>query len=479
VVDLVPAPSQALTFAKIQRSLDSAGESKVVENLLGDALNDPKMASAIAPLVKRSAAIAVFGDPKSKAKTQPIVGLIAVSDAEKTEKALIQTLKPVSNANGTYFKAKNDFCFRVAGGYLEAAGDPNLFARLDRVQSGAAKAITSVPSFAKARASLTPESNIKGFFSDKGRWVTVSGTVKDAGVQFLAKGVQPGGMGLALQPLAPSLLHKLPSGPYGLISVAQLAKIFNPSGKGGDANSKALTSALRGDAVIALYPTVGKTRKGLGALIMLDGANDADPAHAFKLLEKSMSKQFADGQPLFSKPKRVGSAMVGELTGPLKGALKGASKSASSAVKGDLLSDLTVAYATEGRTLIVATSKQLLNRAIAANQGKGASLASDPAYSRARSAVTNGSQLLIAASLHRIAEGIMNSAAKKDDTIKQIEQGFAAFSNGDQTFDINGGFKPNGAWRAEIFVPVNYAKLGSSISQAAQALHSDGLSADR
>ncbi len=469
-VDLVPAPSQVVAFRNIEGALDRSGkESSLMTNLTSE-LGEPELGQAVGPYLGRSMALLVYMDQAKGAKFVPDgVAFISLNDKVAAEVGLRKKFKPVIEPTEVYYPLKDGRAVRVVDTYLEVATNPKYFAKLDAVRDGKEKSALTAPGLRTVRSLAEPAANIKAFWKNDGAWSLLTGSIDDSGVAIVVRGAKTnGGKQVSFRPFSQSAITSVPSGPYALFGVSQLAQLTGDMTKQAGGLGDSLRSTFGGDTFIGLYPSERSPRAGLDLLIALHGANKATPPAGFKAIRKEIEKQFMDGQPLFDKPKKVGRATYYRLAPSLKGMFTKALKSSPKEINAKVMfSDKTIAYATIGQTLYLSTSDRLLKRCIATHEGTQPSLAVDGPFKPAGDAVKGGSQMLLDLSLPRMIEGIANSTTKGSTTAAQARDALKVVTHGEAIIDLHGGLNQDGSIHARVYVPIDYTKLAQLVGARA------------
>jgi hypothetical protein len=467
-VDLIPAPSQMVAFSHAGQALEKAGGKGAVVAMIAKALKQPELGAAIAPYLGFSMAVATY-ELKADVKQLPQgIVLFSLTDSAATDAALGKIYKPVASKTGSYYPLNGGQAARVSDGYLELATSPTYFDKLDEIKAGSLPSVASVPTFKTAKSLSDPDANITLYIRNSGAWSTISGSLEDSGLRFVfrgAKGTVSNVPALTkAKPLDRSTLRKVPSGAYMLVGLAQPSVLFGSMSQKGQPASDPFEGALSGDMVISLYPSTRSPFAGLDLLIMLDASNGAKPATALKKLVGSVGKQFTGGEALFDKPRHEGDALYYHLAPSVGAGIKMASKATPAS---SMLGDMTIAYATEGETVYIGTSDRILKRAIAARNGKVASLVSDSIYKPAEEAVLSGSHFILDASLARAVEGIKHTPNSGQQGKKAYEA-LSALMHGDDIVSVNAGLRPDGSLHGRIFVPIDYNKLADLVAKHKQ-----------
>jgi hypothetical protein len=480
--DLVPAPSQVLAFEKIQNALDKSGVKPGHFNPIDAELNEYELSQVVGRYIGKSLAVAIYmGKPDATkepnaAGASPLgdasgIGFVSLTDPAAADAAL-QKAWPATNAHD-YHSVPDGRLARVADGYLEIATDPIYFSKVDAVKNGKVKSIASVAGFKAARAMAEPGANVKCFAKNtsSGVWSVVSGSVEDSGISVVFRGGKGAVSGnfvpIHVKPISPSTLQKIPSGAYAIFGIAGPGGLLGNFGAQLGSLGPSLASAFGGDTVIALYPSEKSPRAGIDLLLLLGANNGAKPHTAFKELREQAEAQLLGGQHIFGKPIKIGHASYYGPTDQISQMLKQGMKSPMEGVKAKvLLRDKTVAYATEGESLYFCTSSSLLKRAIATTDGSAPSIAHDASFKPFADGVASHSEILLAISASRIAEGIANTTTKDNEEAKQAKDAIRMATHNDAIVSVNIGAQRDGSFHGRMFIPMDYTRMSAMIKAA-------------
>jgi hypothetical protein len=466
-IDFVPSPSQVMAFAHLESSLKQTGHKVSLQQLVASALfSDDKMAAAMQPFIGRSGAFAWYSHTK---KGDDAAILIAVTDNDGAERALGSSLTSKTDATGTYYASSNGWDFRLIPGYLEATHSPDMFAKLSDVQNGRAPSILTATTIT-ALKKVDSDANVKVFGQSGGTlYVSMSAKIDENGLEVKVNTV-PGTVHFmpALAPASPTALHKIPGGAYAAFTVTGLGPLLATMGNipgwtKGDSNG------LKGDLVVAAYPSVAKPAYGLDLLMMTDTANGAKPTAMITDLLAMAKKNFTDGAPIFDKPHHEGTALVYRLTPSLHGMLHKVMTSTDSDdfdVK-RLLKNSTVTYAVDGGTVFCASSDALLHRTLSAYHGKTLSLAEDVAFRPQQKQIADGAQLTVGLDTWRLNDGLNNSMKPTSPAWPQIKEVTKAILSPADLINLHLNNRKNDSYDAGIYIPLNYGALGKVLAENA------------
>ncbi len=494
-LDLVPAPDQVLAFKHIEETISAAtGKPVDLDSALASMVDDPKL-KPLAAQVGRSVAAAWLPAPgKAKAEEGDAVVFVALKDAAAFEKALVANGKPAAVAGTKAYKIgpKGDsgVYVMVVGDY--AVGSDKIWP-LEAVQGviHGAPAITSVPAFQAARAQALPSSNflvmvnpaaLKDANWQGTDWMVSSMAIREAGMEFAfsAQSDDPqfAKAGL-LKPLGTAFLDAMPRGAYGFFAMAQPGTAVAMAGKELDEPAKGLKDAmaldlrsevlpaLAGNVAVAFYPSLGPDA-GIDMLVTVDDANGADPASLARKLEAAIGKE-ADKDKSMKGTWKVSTTTDGTEVSrlgdePTAEMQKAARESERSFFRPLTISKgKTVAWATVGNSVVLATSQDLLNRAIFARRNPSAAvgLSGDNALGANPASAADG-QFAMAIGMKRLAEGIRNTvdpSHMSPETAGWYRKALGLFDATTEPLAIRANVAPGGRYHAYTSIPLDWAKL--------------------
>jgi hypothetical protein len=398
------------------------------------------------------------------------VGLFAMSDPERARDVLAREAQKTTVNGQDYYRvnAGDRAVMAIIGDYLVAGSSIETVERIVGVHNGATPSILTSPDYRAARATLPADSNLMLFVPPDGLrqaaatlpgftansqgsnpiWLALGAAIRPAGIEMSIQAPYQTPAGVApiqVAPLDPHLLSRVPSGAYGLIALSQPDQYWNyfinnsshvAPLLGGNADtttrqvnegianferetgisvSQDVLPAFHGNALLAVYqPEPGQTIPD--GLILLDDANNANPAAlADKVrayVERASARQGQNPVRLFSQS--VNGATVWSLdadterqlhnttTAPFNGGAPGDPGTQIS----NSMAHKTLVYAQVGHALLIASTRSLLDRAIAAYTHGSGSLAADPVYAAMAQQIPSGSQSLLLVDLPTIMEAI-------------------------------------------------------------------------
>jgi len=355
------------------------------------------------------------------------------------------------------------------------------------------------------------------------KWLAFGATVRDQGIAFDYRAPMDANALPALKHLSqiaavdPALLKRLPPGAYGLLAYAQPGKYWDyfldifatdPNARrqvdSGVADfeketglnvSRDIVPALNGHLLLAVYPDERGAEYGVDGLIVMDDANGADPAALAEkvrvVIERASAKNARKGIRFVSTERdgityrALDAATQKEMRRELTGAF-GTSRTPQTATfrapdgltpdaprltpppaprtaddVGKYVQNKTVAYAQVGNTVLIASSQNLLERAVTAYQGAERSLADEPAYAAMRGMVTPNAQSLFMVNLADILAALrptLEKAMEGDPTAPSVDDIVLLFGT------VNTGLVGSGRYDGQVmtanfFLPLDYERL--------------------
>lgn len=501
-MDLTPSPSQTLVFKKIEDAIGRNKMDGMMDKSLVDmfASGNPTVLE-IKPFAQRGAAMAMI--PLEDGKTNDVVFMLGVSDGPAVNAILKKKGRPEFWRGTQYWKVPQfNMGLMVVDNTLVISSQPASFNKIRHVHDGDLKSVTSDPEFQATRQGGLPDANIQIYYHADAlqtpqtiqgmphNLMGVSLAIRDEGVEIKTYGkVDPKNeftqkMAKAA-PIRSDLMQVLPDGAYGLISIAQpsvyfeategLLKDMDQFKKGisemedgmqknmGMSLRDDLLPALKGDAVIGLYPNSMNDISGLDALVIFDESNGANPDNALARFQRWADREIAKeskSNEAWNTSIDIPGAKGFKLAGKLQESMTNGIKVNDPSIRTEKLTGhATVAWAIVDHTVIASTSEALLRHAVETYRAKTASLASDARYV---SFSPDGSQTLAVFNPSRIAEGILGTAnvdkmepntAKSFQSIIDIVKGLKG------NLSLKGGVSPDGTCHGSMFIPLDYDKM--------------------
>ena len=494
-LDLVPAPDQVLAFKHIDETIAAANGGKTdTSSLLEGMVSDPILKPMV-DQIDRSVALAYLPDPSTaKAENGDVVAFIALKDPTAFEQALRAKGKPEAVAGEKAYwiegKGLSKMLVMVHDAYAIASDKTWPLAAVEAVVKGA-PAITSVPAFATARESALPSSNLlvlvnPDAFKDSGykthEWLVSSMAIREKGMEFAvsAQTDDPHAAGSAsIKPLGATFLDAMPRGAYGFWAVAQPGSIAALAGKDLDEPAKDLKKetdldlkadvlpALGGNMAIGFYPSLG-VDAGIDLLVSVDDTNGADPATLARKLEGILTKEIEKDKSIkgpWKVPVPAEGAeeyrLADHETNEMQKGARDAEKSFFRPFT--LAKGKTVAWATVGNNVLLATSQDLLNKAVFARRNPSAAvgISGDTAFGENRKAAADG-QFSLAISMSRLAEGMRNTIDPSHMSPEQATYYRKTLSLFDATTEplaMRSAIAPGGHYTGYTSIPLDWSKL--------------------
>lgn len=505
-LDLTPGPGQVLAFKHIDESLEKHGAKNKLELSLMDMFEPTATGKeGLRPLMTRSGSFFMLPRSEKLDDAMP-VGLVAVTSGPDAQRALEKDGVTRYYKGTKYYKLRNgNSIYMVADDVLVVSSEPEALHLVKQVQNGAPN-ILSNPDFVASRGQLADDANMMVFVSPKvaqmlgtedmmAGWAAMGMSIRDGGMDMKAVGKMntskfPAFAALGkVSPLREDLLRVLPKGAYMTMAISQPAKFEEAmeSGLGEQAEfkdglaemekgmreelgmdfRKDMLPAFLGNAVLSAYPAKsGKT--GLDLLFVVDDFHGADPANAMDRFSAYLDDQAAkDGGPghFFTRSEKDGvkyAAMDEQMAEDMNRSLFGDGSDTGPFVADPLGKDKTLTYAQIGKTLIVATSKDLLDRAVTSYRDQMDSLAEDNDYATVLPESRNGNQEIVVMSLGRIASGIRGALDEKklsEEDRKMWNGALSAFESLDSPVLTTAKIHEDGTSSMSSFVPMDYPRL--------------------
>ena len=489
-LDLVPAPDQVLAFRNIDATLSAANGGKLdTGGLLATFLSDPWMKPLVEE-VDRSVALAYLPDPKKK-DDGAIVAFIALKDPTALQDSLAKKGKPERMDGSTVYWLLNGkekaAAVMVRDGYAVVSDKAWPILAVSRVARNAAPSLAADPAFAAARSRALGSSNLLVMVSPgimkNPDWFVGSMAIRETGMDFAANGITDDPQilkGGQLKPLGGAILDALPRGAYGFMATAQPGAAVALAGDGLDDSAKEIKKemdldlrkeilpALGGNLVIGFYPSFGPDA-GLDLLVSLDDANGADPAALAKKLEGVLDQKLKEdpqGAPenwkrTLDLPGAEAMTLTDEVNADVQKEAQGMEKSFFRPLT--MSRGKTVAWARVDDSVLLATSKDLLARAVAARQNPSPALglSGDAAMGANPMAAADG-QFAMAFSMKRVVEGMRNTidpSHMKPDEAKMYRQVLSLYDATTEPLAIRAKLDPSGRYEAFYSVPLDWSKL--------------------
>ena len=490
-IDVVPAPDQVLAFKNIEATLSAVTDGKAADPgaFVGTMFDDPVL-RPLAEQIDRSAAGAWLPNPSGKKDDEPTaVGIVAIKDPAAVARILTSKARR-QTATGTEMfrlepKGQTKGYAMLHGNYVVFSDKAWAVDAVARVIRGEAKSIVGVPAFASAGARALPSASLRVLAHPSlvrgDEWLVGSMSIRETGMDMAVSGdtndpeARKAG---SLAPLSPDLLAKLPRGAYGFLAAAQSGPAVALFGDRLDDAEKSVKDesdldlekdvlpALGGNAVVGLYPSYGPDA-GLDLLVSIDDANGAAPAAIAARVERAIGKTMEEDKKDWKVNATRNGATISRLadepTDGIQDVLRTLEKSGLRPLT--LSRGKTVAWASVGQGMLLATSQELLDRAIAARRAPSdaTGLSGDLALGTMPARAADG-QFALAIGMKRLVEGIRNTVDPSHMTAAEAKTYRQALSLYDATTEplaIRAGMDPNGRYKAFVSIPFDWSKLPS------------------
>lgn len=333
-------------------------------------------------------------------------------------------------------------------------------------------------------------------------WATFAMTLRNQGLEtvwrFPYGSSYPGAKVIgSIAPIDKKLYSRLPAGAYGFFAFAQPGAYYEAKDdpalglttqdkkslddglnsfekETGLSIQKDLVVGLKGNLTLAVYPAREAMTGIPDGLIMLDDANGADPATMITKIKSTIlaqSRKDAASAPQFTSVQRDG-AVVWSLDEKSQQGLRQTSgleprpdprmpfdggRSGSAGTMAPKGEKKKLLFATVGKSVLIASSESLLNRAIAAYNTGSSTLETDPAYMPLLKRLTVGAQNVFVVAAPDVMERLKPTMAgefsdpqgpKEEDVVKL----FGSRGNGLVISQGNDGHTLTG----NLFFPLDY-----------------------
>jgi hypothetical protein len=372
-------------------------------------------------------------------------------------------------------------------------------------------------------------------------WMALSVTLQDAGIAVdyhvpMDQAREPMLRAMAqIQPVDLKMLDRLPSGAYGVMAVSQPGMYWDPVQQTlrGDADTARamdegirefekstgmsipgdILPGLKGNLWLAVYPDARGAGKGVDGVIVMDDANGASPdALAAKVrawVEQTSRRE--GGKPVtFTSTERNGATIwaldarseeqmrsglaeavggppaprhsteIDPRTGEARVTIERPVVPAPQDGARDMIANKTVAYAQVGRAVIMASSREMLERAVDSFSGSDGPLGAQPAYQGMRQAALAGSQSVMLVDLAGILESLRPQI---EEAMRDGPEGIAA----DDVLRLFGesasGMVASGRYdgkvsRGAFFLPLDYGRFIHLLGASFKSMNPTGPGAE-
>jgi hypothetical protein len=518
VMDLNPAPSQAGVYKRINDALDRNQLGKRFDSMLFDATNtgNPK-AELFRPYLQRGAVCAALpGDPNPR-----FLMLLPISDAGAVLK-LLQENGQAQSANGMSYYTMNsptggpqsptNLCFAVIADRLVISDIPGALSEVMKTSRGEVARLIDQPDFQAARRAIPADANLFTLVSPAftkelakrdtlSSWGTFAITLRDQGIEMVGNGTTAADL-LPAQfkdrerpALRADLLKSLPENPYALVAAAGLgndlksgleeAKKTDEYQRDVSRMEKELDLSLdrdvlpnlQGTSVAALYPAAAGS--SLDLVLLMDSDNGAKPAAMVQKLvdEFTSGEKFRDPEASSATPpvpisekETIGDWTITKPTAKEQAETeKSLAESEKSLGMPKMFQNKTLVMATKGGAVLVATSRELLDKAMSSYDARNTSEASSAALAGLSARRDNRDQFLMAISLAAISETIRHGfdASKMDKngqkTYNEVMDAVAKFRD---PVLYSGFMTKQGEMNVKMMIPMDWDLLIDKIAEA-------------
>ena len=507
-VDLVPSEGQVAAFKKIADALKREGlDSKLTEGIAKQTGKDAGIVRDLQPYLTHNMAFAEWSNPQGGEGLHAL--LLPVTNTSAVEKVLSRYGARVPMDGSVYKIADkslgNEFVqgeglAGIIGEYLVATNSRALYSRIALAQKGAGETVAHLAAYQEARAALPADANLMVFVSPtamadaskstgvkavKGaRWMCFGAAVRDNGIRIDFRSPMDEKTLPTLPKsgtLDPNLLRRLPNGALGITSVADLGEGLRwMDESAGDAKvvtdgmasfekesginfKKDIVPALHGTTALAVYPGASGHGLDVDAMLLFSGDNNATP----ELLESKLRK-------LYESQTQKNSAASKLQRIEYSGATVWAPSSSATKNMNESMQDLGVSnrefcWATVDRSVILATSKPMLFRAIRSYRGAGV-LAEDQPFANMATQVSDRAQMVTMISINRVLKQMAS-----ENQPGELEDWVSAFGSPNDGLVIS-GYLDGDLVVGSALIPLDYDKAAKAI---AKALKSDPVDAFR
>jgi len=497
-LDLVPAPDQIMAFKSIDDMIAGSKEpvaktakGALIGSLFTEFVKDPGL-EPIAQQVDRSIAVALLPKREKGGESEGEgVALMPVKDSAAVASFLRSKGKAESVEGVSLFSFKMKeggevLHFSLQGSVLVGSNTAWAVADVAKVAAGQSSSIVRDAAFATARGKALPSANLLVFVNPKlakGQdWLVGSMTIRDTGIEMGVSGqtddeqVMKAG---TMAPLGPEFLANLPRGAYGFFGVAQPGPTVALSGEILDEPAKEMKEemeldlksdvlpALGGNLAVGFYPSFGPDA-GIDLLVSIDDANGADPASLAAKLEKILDDKMEEGgkaREWKTDSRTAGGTVTHHLSDePEKAIREGLTGAEKSFFRPLTLSrGKTIAWATVGHSVLLATSQSLLERAVQQRSTPVASLglSTDSAMGAKPTQAADG-QFALAISMKRLVEGIRNTVDPSHMSVENAKiyrKTLALYDNTTEPLAIRARMGGDGRYTGYVSIPFDWTKL--------------------
>jgi len=509
-LDLSPSAGQAGIFKKIDDALARNHMDQQYNELISSVASEFNLDRDFADCVERAGAFAIFDMKSMNSKTPELAVVVGLKNPGRAEEIIRNIGRKFDiGTQKAYAMEKGEVYLTIVGDHLVMSPSKKAMTEALDVYSGKQPSILANAEFAKARADLDQDSNVMAFVNvreiantqiDEKKakdlvsgfgWAGIGIALRDGGLSFKSgvaydsEKVPALGKLAAIKPLQSNLYTMLPSGAYmvsaGSNSSANLEfardmigsfaeKAFDLRTIDRDIRKEigmgiddGILPAFKGESVLALYPSKG-TATGADLLFVVGDQNGADPAKLADAVRRALGSKYTS------------STRKGQLMAALKG--DGSRWQLTPDVEQEMVKEITknppeefdiqplvdgktVTYAKVGNAVIIATSKPLLDRALASYTTHNDSLVSDPSIMPSINAAVPDAQSVMVLDISRIAACVdsMMRYDKMDPEASKTVKGVVDMLKGLTTPLHGSSAIGKDHIGASFFMPMDYDRL--------------------
>jgi hypothetical protein len=474
-VDFTPTPTQISTFRQIDAAMGPDGMKGAIDSFLAQSPVPEKVRSTLANNIDRGLAFAGdFGKSERflvliplKNRTEVELEMNRVALPKFVQGAKVHALRQskVTGQEKGMLGATEAFA-GWAGRYLVIASSIEQLVQVKNIEFGTQKSILKDSSFIRAMQERPNDSNLTVMYSDEGaatadtkKWMSLFGGFADTGL-YLSFGGKLDTKSEDVQKALRSPMFtsadaaKLPSGTLFTLALTDLREIA-----GAPPEDEMAQGIMGGKKVIAFYPGDLATGKGADLLMFMDDTNGAKHDAVAQMLSDQIvppNPEEKDQKPAWTESTYRG-FKVKELAADVRDGFKDMVRSDAKGEPMDvetLLKDKTVAMAKFGENWIMATNRNLLNRAIDTYTARSGGLTQ---IADAQIGITINFQGL-ATSMRSIMK-IDKMDKKEREEIESFLNNFSADPNDLGMFELKIKGQPDGFVSLLGRVPINYGKV--------------------
>lgn len=454
-LDTNPSPNQQAAFQKLSSMLKEHGGDEKLEELMSEMFDKAPVAKEVRPHLRHNFA---FGVWEGKNQRSQVALLCDVDDAKAVETILAKYGKAPSGDTKAYTFPDSSVNTAVIKDYLVLSSSLEGLETVRQLSEGKGESIVTLSAYQEARSSLPEDENLMVFVSpDAMKSMRNSGGMEVMnGTDWFAMGVSLNNDGMAMhfhvplstgnspilrtiaemRPLTPASSDKLPQGAYGIYGIAQPGKLLDglirESAKSGTppdilqfekdtglSFQRNVIDGLAGNTYCAFYPAPNGLEHGADLLVVFDDANGgdasplADGLRAFAERDPNSKMHFASSQyngvTIWQLDEQTAHEMRSSLDqefGFSNGGVDQSGYSAQSPELSEFMANKTLAYAVVGKSVYVATSRALLERAIdSASSGSG-TLRGQPLAATVANAGADASKLVVVLAVGKIVKDL-------------------------------------------------------------------------